>query len=336
MTRQCAFEIIALTTVLAASFEVRPSHAEDVYFETYDSRPSYLMIDSYTDPNRTGWRDWSTLNNGTSVATSSIGATTGTQSLAWQPGLVGYNQGLTIKFQQMPLSLEERNAFIEGMLANTHVALNVTWDNAEWAAQYTGSGWNGSQLFDMVFSYGPGGAFQGQSFPDIDTGNPGLTGHWDLASYPGVHTRTVMWDYSAHKTTLQSLYTAGTMNGQNGWLELMLTTNAGNFNYPITYYIDSWRFTTPAAGLLGDFNEDGTVDAADYVIYRKNEGTTNTLPNDNGIGGTVGAAHYELWRANFGNANAGAGASAPGAVPEPAAWLLGILGAGLVGLCRRR
>jgi len=51
--------------------------------------------------------------------------------------------------------------------------------------------------------------------------------------------------------------------------------------------------------LIGDYNDNGTVDAADYVFWRKNEGTTNMLPNSS-IGGEIGPAHYEQWRANFG------------------------------------
>ena len=45
------------------------------------------------------------------------------------------------------------------------------------------------------------------------------------------------------------------------------------------------------AGVAGDYNDDGTVDAADYVIWRKHQGTTNTLPNDP-TGGMIGTAQY--------------------------------------------
>lgn len=75
------------------------------------------------------------------------------------------------------------------------------------------------------------------------------------------------------------------------------------------------------AGVPGDFNRDGIVDAADYVVWRRAQGTTLQLPNDGGIGGTVGAAHYNLWRAGFGNSGVGAAASWPFGdldVPEPA------------------
>jgi hypothetical protein len=72
----------------------------------------------------------------------------------------------------------------------------------------------------------------------------------------------------------------------------------------------------------GDYNDDGKVDAADYVVWRKHEGTMTTLPNDP-HGGTIGALQFDTWRANFG-AMAGSGGSA--AVPEPGTSVLAILG----------
>jgi hypothetical protein len=71
----------------------------------------------------------------------------------------------------------------------------------------------------------------------------------------------------------------------------------------------------------GDYNDDGKVDAADYVVWRKHEGTMTTLPNDP-HGGTIGALQFDTWRANFG-AMAGSGSGSQGAtVPEPSAFLL--------------
>jgi hypothetical protein len=89
--------------------------------------------------------------------------------------------------------------------------------------------------------------------------------------------------------------------------------------------------------LDGDFNDDGVVDAADYVAYRKNHGTNNALPNDGGLGTPITTAHLDLWKAHFGEtAGAGSASSAGGAVPEPGTCLLaGIALAGLFGCSRR-
>jgi hypothetical protein len=80
-----------------------------------------------------------------------------------------------------------------------------------------------------------------------------------------------------------------------------------------------------AAGVPGDYNENGTVDAADYVVWRNVTGTAATLPNRNpGQAGNIGPADYDFWRANFGSGSGiGSGAlSASAAVPEPASVLL--------------
>ena len=56
-------------------------------------------------------------------------------------------------------------------------------------------------------------------------------------------------------------------------------------------------------GVSGDYSNNSIVDAADYVIYRKNEGGGTALMNDNGMALPVGAAHYNLWRSRFGNSS---------------------------------
>ena len=79
-----------------------------------------------------------------------------------------------------------------------------------------------------------------------------------------------------------------------------------------------------APGVNGDYNDDGKVDAADYVVWRKYQGTTTTLPNDP-HGGTIGSLQFNTWRANFGNMapGSGGGSGANGSVPEPgSAWLI--------------
>jgi hypothetical protein len=89
------------------------------------------------------------------------------------------------------------------------------------------------------------------------------------------------------------------------------------------------------AGVAGDFNDDGTVDAADYVVWRKNLGTTNALPNDDQLGTPIGPSHLSLWRANFGESSPGGG-SGTAAAPEPSAFVLLSLASICIGLFGRR
>jgi hypothetical protein len=74
-----------------------------------------------------------------------------------------------------------------------------------------------------------------------------------------------------------------------------------------------FEFTVAAPGLAGDYNNDNSVDAADYVMFRKLEGLTFMLPNDPTGVPTVGTAHYNQWTENFGNMSPGAGGVASAA-----------------------
>lgn len=89
--------------------------------------------------------------------------------------------------------------------------------------------------------------------------------------------------------------------------------------------------------LLGDFNRSGAVDAADYTVWRNSLGTAvaaGTAADGNGDG-QVTLADYAVWEQHFG-AVLPAGAGGAAGVPEPAAWLLGLVGAGLAAVVRGR
>jgi hypothetical protein len=76
---------------------------------------------------------------------------------------------------------------------------------------------------------------------------------------------------------------------------------------------------SPEPSLEGDYNTDGTVDAADYVVWRKNGGPQQ---------------EYETWRANFG-ATASGGAVSNATAPEPPPGVL-LLIPPLMAATRRR
>ncbi|MEX2308151.1 MAG: hypothetical protein WD738_11190 [Pirellulales bacterium] len=76
----------------------------------------------------------------------------------------------------------------------------------------------------------------------------------------------------------------------------------------------------------GDYNGNGVVDTADFVIWRK---TLNQPANPFGSGadgdmdGTIDPGDYDFWAARFGNTVPGSGGGAVNAaVPEPATGVL--------------
>ena len=86
-------------------------------------------------------------------------------------------------------------------------------------------------------------------------------------------------------------------------------------------FTEATAFVVVPTPLIGDFNGNGVVDAADYVVWRK-ASPTDTLPNDD-TPGVVDASDYDDWRANFGKSGpASSAALGADAVPEPAGVLL--------------
>jgi hypothetical protein len=135
---------------------------------------------------------------------------------------------------------------------------------------------------------------------------------------PGAVTHSQDWTQRANILEFTSV---------DGGLNIQLPAN-GN-EAPPGYYmlflvndegvpsVAEWiRAALPAPGLAGDFNEDGRVDAADYVVWRKGAGV---VYDDN---------DYADWRANFGATQAGgstAASSTHDAVPEPGMFVLWLL-----------
>ncbi len=109
---------------------------------------------------------------------------------------------------------------------------------------------------------------------------------------------------------------------------LMTDDGLGSFivNYGAGSAFNQNQIVLSAFLLQGDYNQNGVVDAADYVVWRKGLGTIYTQ-ND-----------YDVWCAHFGlSAGGGAGTSVNDvAIPEPAALLQLVLVAAAMSTWRRR
>jgi hypothetical protein len=78
--------------------------------------------------------------------------------------------------------------------------------------------------------------------------------------------------------------------------------------------------TTPS--LAGDYNNNGWVDAADYVVWRQTLNRTGGgLAADGNGDGRVDASDYSTWRTSFA-ASSGAAIGAIASVPEPSAFFI--------------
>jgi hypothetical protein len=77
------------------------------------------------------------------------------------------------------------------------------------------------------------------------------------------------------------------------------------YNWKVNYLANSVQLVV---GNPGDFNNDGVVNASDYVVWRNNGG---------------GPLNFDAWRSHFGTTyGSGVGAGTAAAVPEPTSVLL--------------
>jgi beta-glucanase (GH16 family) len=157
----------------------------------------------------------------------------------------------------------------------------------------------------------------------------------------GFHTYAVEWDKNAN-TGVRELrfYVDGnqfftvdqnsSMSDANFTTEKNIILNlavGGDFGgdpngttvFPQTMLVDYVRVWHRPTGTAGDYNGDGKVNVADYVVWRKSIAQSGIgLAADGSGNGTVGPEDYDAWRRNFGSASAAATVAFAGiAVPEP-------------------
>ncbi|MGE3241017.1 MAG: hypothetical protein AB7G28_15220 [Pirellulales bacterium] len=110
---------------------------------------------------------------------------------------------------------------------------------------------------------------------------------------------------------------------QIGFAQLMGVPQGAGINDVAVDYV--------AASLLGDYNVNGVVDAADYTVWRDNVGL-EVLPNRNPeIQDEVGQEDFDFWKSHF--------TDSPGVaalVPEPATFLFAPMAGAWLLATRRR
>jgi hypothetical protein len=110
--------------------------------------------------------------------------------------------------------------------------------------------------------------------------------------------------------------------GGSAFTSASLPALTGSLVWNISY---AANLVALSVSLPGDFDDDGSVDAADYVVWRK------------GLGSAYTQSDYNIWRTHFGQtAGSASGASANITVPERASPVPLIFAAASWFLWRRR
>jgi hypothetical protein len=121
----------------------------------------------------------------------------------------------------------------------------------------------------------------------------------------------------------------GSISAPFGSVSLPSLVNGLSWNTSLLYTTGVISVSSP---VLGDYNQNGIVDAADYTVWRDTVGSTADLrangDNTGASAGKIDSADYAVWKSQFG-AHSGSGAGSTGifyaTVPEPTAWLLSLI-----------
>jgi Lamin Tail Domain/Calcineurin-like phosphoesterase len=210
----------------------------------------------------------------------------------------------------------------------THAYLqggNSRYTSSKVAADYSGSElWQGlvkeHENFEMTFNGHFGGDGAGYLVSAGDEGNL-------------VHQMFFNTQFETH--------------GGDGWLRIVefledgttvrVRTYSPFWDMQRTHSQFSFEFQIsplpPPPLVAGDYNGNGIVDAADYVVWRKATATGDLAADGNGDN-FISGRDYDFWKARFGNTHLDSD-SGLATVPEPAGGLLLLFAAGIIAVGRR-
>ena len=156
------------------------------------------------------------------------------------------------------------------------------------------------------------------------TFNQGVEGGTQSSFNASARNNLLLTIFDQNGTTLLASANDGAA-GEVDSLAGISLTSAGQYFLRISGASDSVQLyqlqlsaMATISSLAGDYNDDGVVDAADYVVWRRTLGLTGSdLAADGNGNGQIDSADYTVWRSNFGDSSSGGGSNVTTAgVPE--------------------
>jgi hypothetical protein len=255
-----------------------------------------------------------------------------TQTLfSWEDGVDGWK---VPTFAGKPASLQQSAV---GVTSGQHsLAVTQTGSGFSWDAYVTltGDALNALSLaladnhanyrieFDVTYQTSSIPQNAGVSFLNESVAIQDASGTWSqVDSLGGTNGHTDQTIHVTERLTSWSTLTAGSSS-----YNIFFGLNGNWGSSAATVFFDNLRLVNILAPLTGDFNSDGHVDAADYVIWRNTNGSSTDLRADANLNGIIDSGDYTAWRANFGaSAGSGSGTTMNATVPEPATLLLALI-----------
>jgi hypothetical protein len=184
--------------------------------------------------------------------------------------------------------------------------------------------WNGfRQSWIMIGVEAFGDSFLGEVwFSEAPTPE----GPWTEAVKVATHDRGSNEDYTFYNPTSHPFFDEA--GGRYIYFEgTYANTFSGNANptplydyNQMMYHLDLATIPDLFPRLRGDFNRDGIVNAADYVVWRKTIDSNSLLVADASRNGRVDDFDYDFWRTNFGQFDVENAQATQ--VPAPGDWIL--------------
>ncbi|MCO6044107.1 hypothetical protein NG895_09315 [Aeoliella sp. ICT_H6.2] len=260
-----------------AGGELRDAQTGELLFQIPSNNDVGRGVAGDIDPNHPGYEFWATTNEGERMIYNVSG-----QALYPTPGNMMYN---FLVWWDADLSRE----LLDGTTIsewNNPSRTNILWygdnnslNNTSHLASNNGSKSTPALVADILGDWREEVIWRRSDNSALEI--------WSTTIPATSRLTTLMHDIQYRESIVGQNVAYNQPSHPSFWIGDGMTTP----DQPLIYY---------AGGLTGDYNEDGSVDLADYTVWRNTLGSTSNLAADGDHNGVVDVGDYQLWKDNIG------------------------------------